>query len=189
MSENFNPSEPKRKRPVFLIVLLILTGLSLLSSFFAGVVPILSGPMSAEQLEQEEVKLAKSKQELEKLFDNEEFRQSLSDGLDVSFAKVSFIHTKAFWIFHLFQLITFSLGAAAIYFMFHLKKLGFHLYIIYSLVSVGQAYLIFPKELITSADVIGGLVVSGLFVMLYAFNLKHFHNGNTNEEDSYTYSN
>lgn len=189
MSENYSSPEEKRKKPTFLIVLLILTSLSLLSTLVVGVLPLVSGPMNEEQLEQEEVKVAKSKKDLERLFDDEEFRETLSDGLDLSFAKVSYIHKKAFWIFHLFQLLSFSIGAAAVYYMYHLRKLGFHLYIVYCLVSIGQAYLIFPKDLIIGADIIGGFAISALFVVLYALNLKHFTESGNDGGDSYQYSN
>jgi hypothetical protein len=189
MSEYYSVTEEKRKKPTFLIILLILTSLSLLSTFFAGVIPLVSGPMNDEQLEQEEVNLAKTKKDLERLFGDEEIYETLSDSLDLSFAKVSYIQKSAFWIFHLFQLLTFSLGAAAVYYMYHLRKLGFHLYIVYCLVSIGQAYLIFPKELIVGAEIIGGFSTSALFVLLYALNLKHFNESGEDDSDSYQYSN
>lgn len=189
MSENFDPNAPARKRPVFLIVLLILTCLSLLTTFFTSVVPLVSGPLNEEQLQQEEVKIAKSKRDFEKLFTDEEFRQTMFDSLDLGFAKIAYIHSKVFWLHHLLQLLVFGLGSLGVYFMYHLNKKGFHFYIVYCLVSVGQVYLVFPSELIASADIIGGLVTSALFVGLYAMNLKHFTDQPKDENKSYNYSN
>jgi len=189
MSENFEPNTPTRKRPVFLIVLLILTSLSLLTTFFTSVVPLVSGPMNEEQLQQEEVKIAKSKKDMEKIFEDEDLRQTMSDSLDLGFAKIAYIHTKAFWLHHLMQLLIFGLGTAAVYFMYHLNKKGFHFYIVYCLVAIGQVYLVFPSELIASADIIGGFITSALFVGLYAMNLKHFTDEPEDENKSYKYSN
>jgi hypothetical protein len=189
MSENFEPSAPTRKRPVFLIVLLILTSLSLLTTFFTSVVPIVSGPMNEEQLQQEEVKIAKSKKDMAKLFSDEELQQTMFDSLDLGFSKIAYINNKAFWLYHLLQLLIFGLGGVGVYFMYHLNKKGFHFYIVYCLLSIGQVYLVFPSELIVSADIIGSFVISALFVGLYAINLKHFTNTPEDENKSYKYDN
>jgi hypothetical protein len=49
--------------------------------------------------------------------------------------------------------------------------------------------LIFPKELIVGAEIIGGFATSALFVLLYALNLKHFNESGEDDSDSYQYSN
>jgi len=188
MSDNFNPSLPSKKRPTFLIVLLILTTISLLGTFAFGIVPLFKGPMSEEQLIKKEVEIAKSKKELETLYKDEESRQAMSDILDDQFAELVYVQTKAFMMHHLFQLLIFVLGALGVYYMYRLNKLGFHFYIIYSLVSVGSVYLIFPPELISSLKVIIALLLSGVFVWLFAMNLKHFDQSDETDS-SYKYNN
>ena len=189
MSETQTIKSSPKKRPVFLIVLLVLTSLSLLTTLFTGVFPLATGPMNDEQLQKEELNMAKSKSEMNKLFDDEEMKQALSDGLDLGFTKITFIHKKAFWIYHFLQFIAFGLGAAAVYFMFRLKKIGFHLYIIYCLISAAQVYLVFPKELIVTSEFVTGFLVSGVFVLLYAMNLKHFKENDEGQNNDFEYSN
>lgn len=188
MSENYTIKEEKRKRPVMLIILLVCTSLSLLGTFFMGVTPITSGPKSEEQLAKDELELAKSKVALKQFISDEETIQSMGEALDLGYIKMVYIHTKAYWIYHLFQVLIFACGAGAVYYMYHLKKLGFHLYIIYSLIGVGYAYLVFPAELIVGSQIIGGLIFSGLLVMLYARHLKDFELNDSDNEQSYTYN-
>jgi hypothetical protein len=52
------------------------------------------------------------------------------------------------------------------------NKLGFHLYIIYSLCSIGQLYIFVSPADIPSFVVIWNLVISGVFVLMYSRNLK-----------------
>jgi hypothetical protein len=73
--------------------------------------------------------------------------------------------------------------------MFRLKKTGFHLYIIYCLISAAQVYLVFPKELIVTSEFVTGFLVSGVFVLLYAMNLKHFNENDEVRNNDFEYSN
>jgi len=44
MAENYSNLEEKKKRPTFLIALLVLTSISLFSLLFQSVVPMITGP-------------------------------------------------------------------------------------------------------------------------------------------------
>jgi hypothetical protein len=188
MSENYNPIQEKKKKPTFLLVLLVLTGLSLLSTFFSGVVPIISGPMNAEELAQEELDMAKTISEAKKMFSDEDLQEQVEVATKAAFEKIRFVHTRVFWPYHLLLVLVFSLGAFAVYFMFHLKKTGFHLYIIYCIAAVGMNYLVFPQTLIETTEILGSFIVSGVFVFLYGLNLKHFDQPEDKEE-GYNYMN
>jgi hypothetical protein len=74
---------------------------------------------------------------------------------------------------NLLQLIAVLIGGAGVFMMLRLKKIGFHLYVIYSLLPVVIMYLLFPTEVIATFVVVSTLVVSAIFCLLYALNLKH----------------
>jgi len=188
MSENYNPTQEKKKKPTFLLVLLVLTSLSLISTFFSGVIPLFSGPMNSEELQQEELKMAKTISETKKLFSDEDLQTQLEESTKIAFEKIRFIHTHVFLPYHLLLALVFIVGGVAIYFMFHLKKLGFHLSIIYCILAVGMNYLVFPLSMIESMEIYGALFISGLFVFLYGLNLKHFE-ANIQDADEFTYMN
>ncbi len=188
MSETSNSAVQKKKKPVFLIVLLVLTGISLVSTFFSGVIPLVSGPMTTEELLQEEVKMAKTLGEAKKLLKSEEMSKQIEEASKLAFTKLRFVHTNVFWRYHLLFLLVFTTGAAAVYFMFNLKKLGYHLYIIYCILAIGMNYLCFPSDMIVSSEIYGALFISGLFILLYGLNLKHF-NENDQPENQFTYTN
>jgi hypothetical protein len=182
MSENYSPTQEKKKKPTFLIVLLVLTGLSLVSTFFSGVLPMASGPMNSDELEQKELEMAKTISTTKKLFSDKEIQDQVEVASKAAFEKIRFIHTRVFWSYHLLLLLVFTLGALGVYFMFHLKKTGFHLYIIYCIAAVGMNYLIFPYAMIETTEIIGSFVVSGIFVLLYGMNLKHFEQDDAGDQ-------
>jgi hypothetical protein len=188
MSENYNPKQEKKKKPTFLIVLLVLTGLSLVSTFFSGVLPLATGPMNNEELAQKELEMAKTVSQAKKLFSDKDMQEQVEVATKAAYEKIRFVHTRVFWSYHLLLFLVFSIGAGAVYFLFHLKKIGFHLYIIYSILAIGMNYLVFPQSMIDTMEILGAFLVSGIFIFLYGLNLKHFEQDNT-EEDSYEYNN
>lgn len=188
MSENYSSRQEKKKKPTFLIVLLVLTGLSLVSTFFSGVLPMASGPMNNEELAQKELEMAKTVSKAKKLFSDKEMQEQVEVATKAAFEKIRFVHTRVFWPYHLLLLLVFSLGAGAVYFLFHMKKIGFHLYIIYSILAIGMNYLVFPIIMIDTMEIVGSFVVSGIFVLLYGLNLKHFDQDNP-EDETYNYNN
>ena len=64
-----------------------------------------------------------------------------------------------------------SLGIAGAILMLRGRKLGFHLYIGYSLLAVLQLYFFASPADIPTIAVVFGLLFSGLFIFLYSRNL------------------
>jgi hypothetical protein len=77
-----------------------------------------------------------------------------------------------FYYVQIVSLLVVALGVFGIYKMWTRSKLGFHLYIIYSLLSVLTVYLFVAPEDVPSIVVIINLVISAIFVFMYSRNLK-----------------
>jgi len=67
-------------------------------------------------------------------------------------------------------------GLAGIIFMFKRKELGFHLYIIYSLLYVAQSYLFVSPANVPLVLVLTNLGISGIFIYIYSRSLNWFRN-------------
>jgi hypothetical protein len=57
--------------------------------------------------------------------------------------------------------------------MFQMRKIGFHLYIIYSLIPIADTLYFFGGMQITTALIVLYFVVGGVFTLLYGLQLKH----------------
>jgi len=131
--------------------------------------------------------VAKGIVKMKELISSAELNEALEISAKLTFEKNKFIHTNAFWKFHLLKTLTLLLGVGAVYFMFHLSKQGFHLFIIYCLLSLGLEYLVFPTSMIVASDLIVNGLISALFVFMYSRNLKHFNDSSgPSEEFNYT---
>lgn len=54
-----------------------------------------------------------------------------------------------------------------------MRKIGFHLYIIYSLIPIADTLYFFGGMQITTALIVLYFVVGGVFTLLYGLQLKH----------------
>ena len=169
MSEEFMPytvEEEQPKRPKGLQVLCILTFISTGLGLLSGIGRLVSGPMSAEAIEEERVK---------SLDMVEEFRSTGMDYVADLFNQLQHMMESVnahFYPHAVLTLVQLILGLIGAYFMFSGKKLGFHFYIIYCLLSVGILFLFVSPVFIPAAVVIWDLIISGVFVFLYA---RHLH--------------
>jgi hypothetical protein len=73
-------------------------------------------------------------------------------------------------------------GLVSVLLMFKRNIYGFHLYIIYSLLSSTSMYLIVSPSDVPSAVVVVNLLISGLFVFLYSRNLPWLKSDNSIQE-------
>ena len=166
--DNFNDIESKPlKRPVFLTVLVILTwlwtGIMMMNSFTAMV----NGPMDEEKMLDQELKAATSIVEMKDL-GQDEFVYMIEMGLE----RMRYINNEAFYKNYLITLFIAIFGAFSAFLMWNKKKIGFHAYILYSLLFVAMAYFIYPIDMIVNIEIYMNLAISGLFVLLYSRNLK-----------------
>ena len=101
----------------------------------------------------------------------EGFREILIESYEISYQIA--IHINPNYFIHLsVSFIMLMLGLIGVVFMNQKKKLGFHFYIIYSLLFTAKDYFFLPKHLISIESVLIMLMISGLFVYLYSRNLK-----------------
>ena len=161
--DNFQGQE---ERPSFLKVLCILswisTGIALISGFFN----LVTGPFSEEKMLEQRVDMMKSIDELKTLEMNgmaELFEkiQSMTESMNAQFYYVQTV-----------SLIVVAIGVFGVFKMWNRSKLGFHLYIIYSLLSVLTVYLFVAPVNVPSIVVIFNLIISGIFIFMYSRNLK-----------------
>jgi hypothetical protein len=177
MSEENNPQLKKRDKPAFLLVLLVLSGLSLGGGLFNVVSTIVSGPSSNDELNAVRVESAKALSESRKDLKDSEGEKAFEVVENMSnffIERNEYIQKQVFWPYHLLVFLAIGIGIVGVFFMFKLKKIGFHLYIIYCLLDVGIPFILFPGELRSSILIILSLSLSALFVFLYSLNLKHF---------------
>lgn len=170
MSENYTEMnqeiEQNPKRPVLLTVLCILSfivvGFGLLGVLFS----VIGGQPSPEEIE------STSNQLIQTASDMRDKNIIWAADMIEQMADLTVYQQQRYWSVLLVNALTMLTGFMGVLFMFRGKKLGFHLYIIYNLLSVGGTFLIVPSHMVPMATVILNLVISGVFILLYSRNLK-----------------
>jgi hypothetical protein len=158
-------NQEEEKRPTFLLVLCILTFVNTGITILSGIVGMISGPPSAEEVKESNVQMAQSIDQLEKL--------NMDYWVDV--IKRIQLMTEAmyanFVAYNVVAILVAMAGVAAAFLMLKGKKLGFHVYIGYSFLYVLQGYLFVSAAVIPSFIIIINLFIAGVFVLLYSRNL------------------
>jgi len=155
----------KSRPPRFLFALIILTwcntGLAITSSLFT----LLIGKPSVEEIKQSKVVLATSmNQMLEiKMYYLASLMQKIQYLTDAMYAN--------FIGFHLVSLSVAAIGSVAALFMFQGKRLGFHLYIVYSLVYLAQTYLFVNPAFVPTEMLVINAFFAFIFILMYSRNL------------------
>lgn len=157
--------ESTEKRPTFLKVLCILsfisTGMGLVSGFFN----LFGGPASEDEMLEEKVELMKSVNEL-----NSMGMDGMADLL-VKIQAMSEDINENFYFASIIALITVGIGFYGVLKMWQGFKVGFHLYIVYCLLSIGALYFYVSPSNIPSMIVIFNLLFAALFIFMYSRNL------------------
>ncbi len=161
--------ENKNNKPTtFLIILAVLSLLNMVFSFFGTIVAFFSGPFSEDQMEAQNADLYESIGLLQ-----DQGMDGLAGTLEKIMLYADYMNSEAFVISNVSSLLVSILGIIAVVLMLKLKKIGFHLYVAYSLLPILLMYVISPAEFITTIVVVTSLIVSGIFCLLYGLNLKH----------------
>ena len=148
--ENMEEIESRKKRPVFLLVLCILSFVSTGFNFLGNFINIFKGPISQKELNE---MLAESSQLISFL---DKSGNSTNDNF--------YIHTLVLFI-------TFGLGLFSVFRMYQGYKNGFHMYIIYNLISIVSIYISVPPSEVPSIIIIFSVIFSAFFIFLYSRNL------------------
>jgi len=83
-----------------------------------------------------------------------------------------YVNNEAFYLNGLLGILTLCVGAVSIVMMLKLRKMGFHLYILYSVLPILTLYLVSPVDLIPNLYVVWHTLSAALFSVLYGLNLK-----------------
>jgi hypothetical protein len=167
MNEILEQEQQQEKRPVFLTVLVILSFVYIGWSMLSHLLSLARGPMTEEQLEEAKVEMTKSINQM-KGTDGMEWIEDLMRSSIEMIESTNASHT----LYILTGILILVIGIAGVLFMMRGRKLGFHVYIIYSFLASVQIYLFVAPSLLSNAMVIFGLFISGIFVLLYGLNLK-----------------
>jgi len=165
MSEEISNVEEVKKRPEFLKVICILSFITIGSNLIFGFIGFLSGPQSDEELLDGKVELAKSIGELKKA--GMDSMIEIMEQLNRMTVEIN----DSFYLASILGLIVASIGLFGVLKMWKGMKLGFHMYIIYSLISVVSIYLYVSPANIPSFIIVFNLLISGLFIFMYSRNL------------------
>ena len=153
------------KRPSFLTAICVLSFITIGSNLIFGFIGLFSGPQSDEELLQAKVDLAKTSSELKTAG-----LESWVDVLD-QLDRMTLEINDSFYLASILGLIVALIGLFGVLKMWQGMKMGFHLYIIYSLISVVSVYLYVSPANIPSFVIIFNLLISGLFIFMYSRNL------------------
>ena len=155
----------KKKRPVFLLVLVILSSLNMSVSLLGSFSGMLGAKPDAKMIKQAKLEFAN-------------MREQLEDGGAADFTyiidqmeSVTDNMFKHFQAYNSVQFLVLVLGLTGVVLMYQRRKLGFHFYIIYSLGLVVLPYLFNPITGIPTILTIVGILYGGVWVLLYSRNL------------------
>jgi hypothetical protein len=163
--------------PRLLLILGIFTLINTGIASLSGVFSVLTGPPSAEEIKKQDVEMAQLVQVLREYDTSPEAMELVE--------KLQFI-TKAlnenYVLFTGISALISISGLISVILMFKRNIYGFHLYIIYSLLSSTSMYLIVSPDDVPTAVVIVNLLISGVFIFLYSRNLAWLKSDNSIEE-------
>jgi len=157
--------EEQKPRPGFLTVLCVLSFISTGLGSISGLFSLISGPNSKEEMLDSKVQLTKSISDLKKMgmdswVEMMEKIQAMAEDINNSFYLATFI-----------AVVVALIGLFGVFKMFNGFKIGFHIYIIYSLLGIASLYIYVSPANIPTIVVAFNLIVSGLFIFMYSRNL------------------
>ena len=156
------------KRPRSLNILLILSAISIIMGLTATLQSLSNGPVSQTQLEDETADFY----DLIVEFKDQGVGSELTDVIEVMVNTSFYVNNEVFYLSNNLRLLELIIGAISIVLMFQLKKIGFHLYLFYSLFPIIITYITLPQELILTISIVLMLIFAALFALLYGSKLK-----------------
>lgn len=166
MEEQQIETTQSNKRPTFLTVLCILTFVFAGFATLSFLLKLANGQPDFGLIEPELAKIQAQANQM---------RDMGNPGFAHMFEKLinqQHIIFGKYMMYHLSHLIMFATGLVGALLMFRGKKIGFHMYIIYSILYTFLEYIFFSPENIVWFTSISGLIISGGFVLMYSRNLK-----------------
>lgn len=156
----------ENKRPTGLWVLFILSTISTSLGILQSFTNILNGAPNSSQIKEMKLDMAKSMKAAKEL--DSSFLIELIEKMD----KITDATVENFVFFNSISLVFYALGLAAAILMFRGLKIGFHMYIIYSFLTLIQYYFIISPSDVPVIVLVANGIVSLLFIFLYS---RHLH--------------
>lgn len=168
--DDVNIQDEAPKRPNFLVFLLVLTSISLVLMLYSTVQGLIEGPKSPEFMEELLAEQSEQIAEAKSVLGEDGM---LMEAIESSMELAKYQNNEVFYSYHIWTFLQVLLGIAAVVFMFKLRKIGFHLYVAYSVLPIIISYLLFPLAYLSNFMIFGSILIAGLFCLLYGLNLKH----------------
>jgi hypothetical protein len=153
------------KRPVFLLVLVIMSSINIGISTMGSLSAILGAKPDASMIKEAQLDFAKMRDQLEAA-NGSDFIYIVDQMETVTMNMFAHFHT-----YNSIQFIFLLLGLTGVILMFQRKRLGFHFYIVYSLGLVLLPYFFNSMQQIPTILTIVGVLYGALWVFLYGRNL------------------
>lgn len=153
------------KRPVFLLVLVILSSINIGISTMGSLSAILGAKPDADMIKEAQLDFAKMRDQLEAA-NGADFIYIVDQMETVTMNMFAHFHT-----YNSIQFIFLLLGLTGVILMYQRKRLGFHFYIVYSLGLVLLPYFFNSMQQIPTILTIVGVLYGALWVFLYSRNL------------------
>lgn len=157
----------EQPRPMALLVTAILSYVGMGYSLLQNLISWMRGPLNEQELEQLEVEFSKSMNQAGSLDGGDVVKDLLAE-MEMMTATLNNHHTLNVMTGIVFIL----LGLAGVTLMLKQRKIGFHMYIIYSFLASVQIYFFLKPSLLTNTMVILSLIISAIFILLYSRSLK-----------------
>lgn len=150
------------KKPKGLIVLAIFSMINIGFSLLGALSSLVIGKPDEKTLHQADLELKKEVVELKKL------QLDYAAELIEKFNKMNEAFMDSYYSYQIVLVLIFSLGLTGVILMLRRNRIGFHLYITYSILGIAHLYLFASPGIIPTIMVVMSLVFSGLFIFLYA---------------------
>ena len=165
MTEELLEPQKPTKRPAGLWVLLIITLIYSSVNAFTGLIKLLAGP-SEKQL------LLEKKYFLDFMTDFKKYdSEGVREVIEMRFVFMDAVYAN-FYTYYSLYFIFYSLGVSAAILMFKRLKVGFHVYIAYSLLLLTHNYFILSPSQLNISDLMVLSLLSVLMIFLYSRYLK-----------------
>lgn len=163
--EVMDEMEQQKPMPVFLKVLCILTFISTGFGLIGVLIGLLKGPDSASVLEKNAVIFVSQANEM-----REKGMSGLAHMMD-QIVDMSYHINEHYYGNMLLSLFMVGTGLAGAILMWKGRKLGFHAYIAYCVLSAFGVYLFVPFDSVPLISPILGGIISLIFIFMYSRNL------------------
>jgi len=165
--EIINTPQEAPQRPVFLLVLAILSLITIGLGLLGGLSGLAGGPLSGDEIE---TVIASNMKIVDQL--NDMGSHYWAETLNKTIRMVEYTNNN-FYVNQLINVIGYGIGLAGVILMMRGRRTGFHLYIIYNLISLLVVYVSVPVSEIPAFVIVFNACLSLLFIFMYSRNLHY----------------